>query len=85
MIRTPPGPVVHTLPAVSIFEAIGTFGVTRTEHIEAWFAEMARSEGISVEAVIKREAGDPAAIRRMLEAEEVATASCSSPPNAPAV
>jgi NAD(P)-dependent dehydrogenase (short-subunit alcohol dehydrogenase family) len=47
-------------------------GVTRTEHVEAWFAEMARSEGISVEAVIKREAGDPAAIRRMLEPEEVA-------------
>jgi NAD(P)-dependent dehydrogenase (short-subunit alcohol dehydrogenase family) len=47
-------------------------GVTRTEHVESWFAEMARSEGISVEAVIKREAGDPAAIRRMLEAEEVA-------------
>lgn len=47
-------------------------GVTRTEHIESWFAEMARSEGITVEAVIKREAGDPAAIRRMLEVEEVA-------------
>lgn len=47
-------------------------GVTRTEHVESWFAEMARSEGISVEAVIKREAGDPAAIRRMLEVEEVA-------------
>jgi enoyl-[acyl-carrier-protein] reductase (NADH) len=33
---------------------------------------MARSEGITVEAVIRREAGDPAAIRRMLEVEEVA-------------
>lgn len=47
-------------------------GVTRTEHVESWFAQMARSEGICVEAVIKREAGDPAAIRRMLEVEEVA-------------
>ncbi len=47
-------------------------GVTRTEHVESWFAEMARSEGITVEAVIKREAADPAAIRRMLEVEEVA-------------
>lgn len=47
-------------------------GVTRTEHIEAWFAEMAAAEGTTVEAIVKREAGDPAAIRRMLEAEEVA-------------
>ncbi len=47
-------------------------GVTRTEHIESWFAEMARSEGVTIEAVIKREAGDPAAIGRMLEPEEVA-------------
>lgn len=47
-------------------------GVTRTEHIEAWFAEMAASTGTTVEAVIKREAADPAAIRRMLEVEEVA-------------
>jgi len=47
-------------------------GVTRTEHVESWFAEMARSEGITVEKVIRREAGDPAAIRRMLEVEEVA-------------
>lgn len=47
-------------------------GVTRTEHVESWFAEMARSEGITVEAVIRREAGDPAALRRMLEVEEVA-------------
>jgi NAD(P)-dependent dehydrogenase (short-subunit alcohol dehydrogenase family) len=47
-------------------------GVTRTEHVESWFAEMARSEGIALEAVVKREAGDPAAIRRMLEVEEVA-------------
>ena len=45
---------------------------TRTEHIEAWFAEMAASTGTTVEAVIKREAADPAAIRRMLEVEEVA-------------
>ncbi|MFL6604953.1 MAG: SDR family oxidoreductase [Steroidobacteraceae bacterium] len=28
--------------------------------------------GYDVQAVVKREAGDPAAIRRMLEAEEVA-------------
>lgn len=47
-------------------------GVTRTEHIEAWFAEMAKASGTTVEAIIKREAADPAAIRRMLEAEEVA-------------
>lgn len=47
-------------------------GVTRTEHVESWFAEMARSEGTTVAAIIKREAGDPAAICRMLEVEEVA-------------
>ncbi len=47
-------------------------GVTRTEHVESWFARMARDEGLTVEAIIKREAGDPAAIRRMLEVEEVA-------------
>ena len=47
-------------------------GVTRTEHVETWFAEMALNEGTTVEAIIKREAADPAAIRRMLEAEEVA-------------
>lgn len=47
-------------------------GVTRTEHVEAWFLEMAQGEGITLEAVIKREAADPAAIRRMLEPEEVA-------------
>ncbi|HLZ97368.1 MAG TPA: SDR family oxidoreductase [Steroidobacteraceae bacterium] len=47
-------------------------GVTRTEHVEAWFADMAKSEGTTVEAIIKREAADPAAIRRMLEVEEVA-------------
>ena len=47
-------------------------GVTRTEHVEAWFAEMAREAGTTVEAIVKREAADPAAIRRMLEAEEVA-------------
>lgn len=47
-------------------------GVTRTEHVEAWFAEMARSEGTTVDAIIKREAADPAAIRRMLEVGEVA-------------
>jgi len=47
-------------------------GVTRTEHIESWFAEMAKEEGVTVDAIIKREAADPAAIKRMLEAEEVA-------------
>jgi NAD(P)-dependent dehydrogenase (short-subunit alcohol dehydrogenase family) len=47
-------------------------GVTRTEHIEAWFAEMAAASGMTVEAIVKREAADPAAIRRMLEVEEVA-------------
>jgi len=47
-------------------------GVTRTEHVEAWFADIAKSEGTTVEAIIKREAADPAAIRRMLEVEEVA-------------
>jgi NAD(P)-dependent dehydrogenase (short-subunit alcohol dehydrogenase family) len=38
-------------------------GVTRTEHVEQWFGEV---------AIVKREAADPAAIRRMLEVEEVA-------------
>lgn len=47
-------------------------GVTRTEHVESWFEELARKEGISLEAFIKREAADPAAIRRMLEVDEVA-------------
>lgn len=47
-------------------------GVTRTEHVETWFADMARQEGISYEAFAKREAADPAAIRRMLEPAEVA-------------
>jgi NAD(P)-dependent dehydrogenase (short-subunit alcohol dehydrogenase family) len=47
-------------------------GVTRTEHVEAWFAEMAREAGTTVEAIVKREAADPAAIRRMLEPDEVA-------------
>lgn len=47
-------------------------GVTRTEHIEEWFAEMAADEGTTVEAIIAREAGDPAALKRMLEVEEVA-------------
>jgi NAD(P)-dependent dehydrogenase (short-subunit alcohol dehydrogenase family) len=47
-------------------------GVTRTEHVETWFAEMARSEGTTIEMIIKREAGDPAAIGRLLEVEEVA-------------
>ena len=47
-------------------------GVTRTEHIETWFARMAKDEGTTVEAIVHREAAAPAAIRRMLEAEEVA-------------
>lgn len=47
-------------------------GVTRTEHIEEWFARMAADEGVSVEAIIEREAAGPAALKRMLEASEVA-------------
>lgn len=47
-------------------------GVTRTEHVQSWFEELARKEGISLAAFIKREAADPAAIRRMLEVDEVA-------------
>lgn len=47
-------------------------GVTRTEHVESWFAELAKREGITLEAFIKREAADPAAIRRILEVDEVA-------------
>lgn len=47
-------------------------GVTRTEHVETWFAQMAQSEGTTVAAIVKREAADPAAIRRMLEVGEVA-------------
>jgi len=47
-------------------------GVTRTEHVETWFAELAKKEGITYEAFVQREAADPAAIRRMLEPEEVA-------------
>lgn len=46
-------------------------GVTRTEHVEAWFAKMAADENITYEAFVKREAGDPAAIGRMLEVDEV--------------
>jgi NAD(P)-dependent dehydrogenase (short-subunit alcohol dehydrogenase family) len=47
-------------------------GVTRTEHIEEWFAEMAADEGVDVEVIVAREAAGPAAIKRMLEPEEVA-------------
>ncbi len=47
-------------------------GVTRTEHIEEWFNEMAKEEGTTFEAIVEREAGAPAALKRMLEAEEVA-------------
>lgn len=47
-------------------------GVTRTEHIESWFSQMARDEGTTIDAIIKREAADPAAIKRILEPEEVA-------------
>jgi len=47
-------------------------GVTRTEHIEEWFAEMAAEEGTTVDAIVEREAGAPAALKRMLEVEEVA-------------
>jgi hypothetical protein len=58
-------------------------GVTRTEHVESWFGGMARAEGITLEAVIKREAGDPAAIRRMLEVEEVTDCICFWRPSEP--
>jgi NAD(P)-dependent dehydrogenase (short-subunit alcohol dehydrogenase family) len=47
-------------------------GVTRTEHIEEWFAEMAADEGTTVQAIVEREAAGPAAVKRMLEVEEVA-------------
>lgn len=47
-------------------------GVTRTEHVEKWFAEMAADEGTTFEAIVEREAGAPAALGRMLEVEEVA-------------
>ena len=47
-------------------------GVTRTEHVEQWFAQMAADEGTTFDAIVEREAGAPAAIRRMLEVEEVA-------------
>ncbi len=47
-------------------------GVTRTEHVEAWFKDMARAEGTTLEAIVQREAAAPAAIRRMLEVDEVA-------------
>jgi len=47
-------------------------GVTRTEHIEEWFAEMATEEGTTFEAIVEREAAAPAALRRMLEPAEVA-------------
>ena len=47
-------------------------GVTRTEHVESWFREMADEEGTTFEAIVEREAAGPAALRRMLEVEEVA-------------
>jgi len=47
-------------------------GVTRTEHVEEWFARMAAEEGTTFDAIVEREAGAPAALGRMLEAEEVA-------------
>lgn len=47
-------------------------GVTRTEHVEEWFAEMAAEEGTTFDAIVEREAGAPAALGRMLEVEEVA-------------
>jgi len=47
-------------------------GVTRTEHVESWFHEMAREEGTTFEAIVEREAAGPAALRRMLEVAEVA-------------
>ena len=47
-------------------------GVTRTEHIEIWFAEMAAAEGTTFDAIVEREAAGPAALKRMLEVAEVA-------------
>ena len=47
-------------------------GVTRTEHIEQWFAEMAAEEGTTFDAIVEREAAAPAALKRMLEVHEVA-------------
>jgi len=47
-------------------------GVTRTEHVEEWFARMAAEEGTTFEAIVEREAAAPAALGRMLEVEEVA-------------
>jgi NAD(P)-dependent dehydrogenase (short-subunit alcohol dehydrogenase family) len=47
-------------------------GVTRTEHVEEWFTQMAADEGTTFEAIVEREAGAPAALGRMLEVEEVA-------------
>jgi|KBSSwiStaDraftv2_1062776.scaffolds.fasta_scaffold12231_2 NAD(P)-dependent dehydrogenase (short-subunit alcohol dehydrogenase family) len=47
-------------------------GVTRTEHIEKWFAQMAAEEGVTFEDIVEREAAAPAALRRMLEPAEVA-------------
>lgn len=47
-------------------------GVTRTEHVEDWFAQMAADEGTTFEAIAEREAAAPAALGRMLEVEEVA-------------
>ena len=47
-------------------------GITRTEHVESWFAERARAAGVSFEAFVKQQAADPAAIRRMVQVEEVA-------------
>jgi NAD(P)-dependent dehydrogenase (short-subunit alcohol dehydrogenase family) len=47
-------------------------GVTRTEDIEEWFAKMAADEGTTFDAIVEREAAGPAALKRMLEVEEVA-------------
>jgi len=47
-------------------------GVTRTEHVEEWFNDMARDEVTTFEAIVEREASGPAAVKRMLEVEEVA-------------
>jgi len=46
-------------------------GVTRTEHIEQWFGEMAAEEGTTFEAIVEREAA-AAALKRMLAVHEVA-------------
>ena len=46
-------------------------GVTRTDHIVEMFQGIADKKGVSLEAIIKEEATEPAALKRMLETREV--------------